>query len=295
MDSSPPVSPTTTARPSGELWQARSCDRLARAAPRDAPDHRNRPQHGGAHRSQGARPGAGGPAARRRDRPAAGDGLGAVFRRRRRARCAATALRVASLGLNDLACWIVSGDSWYEITHASDFIRQPGSLAPQVRRHLKVVTDERGTCRRRDGTGQCLEGDYIFSLDEQRYPPVANAPRATDVVVPAGHVEIVGETWVTPTSSSPYSSARASSTPRRRKGNRRSWNCWRGSTDDERGRMDSGPFFLPVHSPPDCESAASVARMSFSARTPRRRRTFPPHRHVKSCETAPENCAAFSP
>ncbi len=112
--------------------------------------------------------------------------------------CAATALRVASLGLNDLVCWIVSGDSWYEITHASDFIRQPGSLAPQVRRHLKVVTDERGTCRRRDDTGQCLEGDYIFSLDEQRYPPVANAPRATDVVVPAGHVEIVGETGVTP-------------------------------------------------------------------------------------------------
>jgi pimeloyl-ACP methyl ester carboxylesterase len=112
--------------------------------------------------------------------------------------CAMPALRVATLGINDLVCWFVSGDSWYEITYASDFIRQPGSLAPQVRRHLKVVTDERGTCRRRDDTGRCLEGDYIFSLDEQRYPPVANAPGAKDVVVPAGHVEIVGETGVTP-------------------------------------------------------------------------------------------------
>lgn len=112
--------------------------------------------------------------------------------------CAVRALRVATFGINDLVCWIISGDSWYEITHASDFIRQPGSLVPQVRHHLKVVTDERGTCRRRDETGQCLEGDYIFSVEEQRYPPVANAPRAKDVVVPAGHVEIVGEAGVTP-------------------------------------------------------------------------------------------------
>ena len=112
--------------------------------------------------------------------------------------CAIPALRAASLGLNDLACWLVSGDNWYEITFASSFIRQPGSLARQVRRHLKVVTDERGTCRRRDETGQCIEGDYIFSLAEQRYPPVTNAPGTRDVEVPAGHVEIVGEAGVTP-------------------------------------------------------------------------------------------------
>lgn len=112
--------------------------------------------------------------------------------------CALPALRAATLGINDLVCWLVSGDNWYEITHASDFIRQPGSLAPQVRRHLEVVTDERGTCRRRDETGQCVESDYIFSLAEQRHPPVTNAPRTTAVVVPAGHVEIVGESGVTP-------------------------------------------------------------------------------------------------
>jgi hypothetical protein len=112
--------------------------------------------------------------------------------------CAATALRIATLGLNDLLCWLVSGDNWYEITPASGFIRDPGSLIPQVRSHLKVVTDERGTCRRRDDEGQCIEDDYIFSLDEQRYPRVTHAPRTTDVEVPAGHVEIVGESGVTP-------------------------------------------------------------------------------------------------
>lgn len=112
--------------------------------------------------------------------------------------CAAPALRIATLGLQDLACWLISGDNWYEITSASRFIQQPGSLIPQVRRHLKVVTDERDTCRRRDDTGQCIEDDYIFSVDEQRYPLVTQASRTTDVEVPAGHVEIVGESGVTP-------------------------------------------------------------------------------------------------
>ncbi|PKO59645.1 MAG: hydrolase, partial [Betaproteobacteria bacterium HGW-Betaproteobacteria-17] len=112
--------------------------------------------------------------------------------------CAASALRVATLGLNDLVCWLVSGDNWYEITSASDFIQKPGSLAAQVSRHLKVVTDERGACRRRSDTGRCIESDTIFSLAEQRYPPVSRATLTTDVEVVAGHVEIVGESGVTP-------------------------------------------------------------------------------------------------
>lgn len=112
--------------------------------------------------------------------------------------CAASALRVATLGLNDLVCWLISGDNWYEITAASDFIQKPGSLAAQVSRHLKVVTDERGSCRRRSDSGRCLESDYIFSLNEQRHPPVTRAALTTDVEVVAGHVEIVGESGVTP-------------------------------------------------------------------------------------------------
>ncbi len=112
--------------------------------------------------------------------------------------CAAPALRVATLGLNDLLCWLVSGDNWYEITSASGFIRNPGTLIPQVRSHLKIATDERGTCRRHNDSDQCIEDDYIFSLGEQQYPPATHTSRTTDVEVAAGHVEIVGESGVTP-------------------------------------------------------------------------------------------------
>ena len=112
--------------------------------------------------------------------------------------CAAPALRIATFGLHDFVCWLISGDNWYEITHASDFIQHPGSLISQVRSHLKVVTDEHGTCRRRADSGRCIEGDNIFSLDEQRYPLVTNAARTTEVEVSAGHVEIVGESGDTP-------------------------------------------------------------------------------------------------
>lgn len=112
--------------------------------------------------------------------------------------CGVPAMRVATLGLNDLVCWLISGDNWHEITSASNFIRQPGGLVKQVNRHLKVVTDERDSCRRRNEAGACIESDYIFSLDEQRYPPVTLAPLTTDIEVVAGHVEIVGESGITP-------------------------------------------------------------------------------------------------
>lgn len=112
--------------------------------------------------------------------------------------CAVPLLRFASLGLNDVACWLISGDKWYEITDASDFIRQPGPLAPQVHGHLNVATDERDSCRRRDGIGRCVVDDYVFSLAEQRYPLVTGLPGTTDIEVRAGHVEIVGEPGVIP-------------------------------------------------------------------------------------------------
>lgn len=111
--------------------------------------------------------------------------------------CALPWLRVASLGLNDLACWLISGDKWFEITSASDFIRNPGALVDPVRQHLKVVTDERGTCREKDSAGNCIEDDYIFSVAEQRHPEVSR-DADVEVEVAAGHIEIVGESGVTP-------------------------------------------------------------------------------------------------
>ena len=112
--------------------------------------------------------------------------------------CALPLLRVGLLGLTDLICWLVSGDDWYEITSASEFIRQPGNLRPQVRRHLMVVTDERGSCRRRTEAGRCIEDDNVLSVTEQQLPLAGPVPRTTLVEVPAGHGEIIGGPDVAP-------------------------------------------------------------------------------------------------
>ena len=106
--------------------------------------------------------------------------------------CGSTAVQWLSLGVVPGLCWVVTGDNWYEITSASDFIRQPGPLMPSVQRYLKIVTDERDTCRRRSESGRCLESDEVFSLAEQYQPVIDKYPQLTNIEVGAGHVEIVG-------------------------------------------------------------------------------------------------------
>ncbi|MEX0637918.1 MAG: alpha/beta fold hydrolase [Burkholderiales bacterium] len=112
--------------------------------------------------------------------------------------CGVTALQWLSLGILPASCWLVTGDNWNEITPYSDFIRRPGPLLPSVQRYLKVVTDERGTCRRRGPDGTCRESDYVFTLAEQYQPVVDKYPQLTNVEVDAGHVEIVGYKDVAP-------------------------------------------------------------------------------------------------
>jgi pimeloyl-ACP methyl ester carboxylesterase len=112
--------------------------------------------------------------------------------------CGVTALQWLSLGTLPASCWLVTGDNWNEITPYSDFIRRPGPLLPSVQRYLKVVTDERGTCRRRGPDGICRESDYVFTLAEQYQPVVDKYPQLTNVEVDAGHVEIVGYKDVAP-------------------------------------------------------------------------------------------------
>ena len=112
--------------------------------------------------------------------------------------CGSTALQWLSLGAVPLSCWLVTGDNWHEITYASDFIRRPGPLRPAVQRYLKVVTDERDSCRRRSADGACLQSDYIFSLAEQYQPVIDTYPQRVNVEVQAGHVEIVGDKDVAP-------------------------------------------------------------------------------------------------
>lgn len=97
-----------------------------------------------------------------------------------------------TVGLLPVSCYIVTGAKWMDITSASDFIRKPGALAPEVDDYLKIDTDERNTCRR-EQNGRCLESDDVFSLDEQRNAVVESFPRSRRVEVRAGHVEIVGD------------------------------------------------------------------------------------------------------
>ena len=76
---------------------------------------------------------------------------------------------------------------------------QPGTLLPAVTEYVKVVTDERGTCRRTDAAGRCVEDDYVFSTDEQYYHVVDTDERVVPFEVQAGHVEIVGTEGLVPT------------------------------------------------------------------------------------------------
>ena len=111
--------------------------------------------------------------------------------------CGNPVMRVLSLGLIGPLCKIATGDKWSEITYSSAFILQPGVLNAQVEGHLKVVTDERGSCRR-SKDGVCAESDEIFSLQEQRNAIVDRDPLVKIVEVKAGHVEIVGDQRVAP-------------------------------------------------------------------------------------------------
>lgn len=111
--------------------------------------------------------------------------------------CGKTWLYPLTLGMLPLSCYIATGAKWADITYSSRFIREPGPLAPQVASHLKIDTDERGTCRRKEN-GRCVEGDDIFSLAEQRHPLVEADERTRRVEVGAGHVEIVGDKQVAP-------------------------------------------------------------------------------------------------
>ena len=112
--------------------------------------------------------------------------------------CGRVWLHPFTLGLVPLSCYLVTGPKWEDITYSSRFIREPGVLAPQVIDHLKIDTDERDACRRREG-GRCVEDDNVFSLAEQRNALVETDARIRRVEVNAGHVEIVGDKRVAPT------------------------------------------------------------------------------------------------
>lgn len=103
-----------------------------------------------------------------------------------------------TLGLLPLSCLAATGPKWADITFASPFILEPGVLSARLDQHLKIDTDERGSCRSA-ADGRCVESDDIFSLAEQRSPVQDSDPRVRRVEVEAGHLEIVGDKRVAPT------------------------------------------------------------------------------------------------
>jgi len=112
--------------------------------------------------------------------------------------CASVTARILTLGLAVPICKIISGDKWHEITSPSQFIQYPGELIDQVNQHIKIVTNEAGTCRYYNDKGICVEDDLVFSVEEQYFKKVDVSPRVTNIDIAAGHVEIVGDYLVPP-------------------------------------------------------------------------------------------------
>lgn len=107
--------------------------------------------------------------------------------------CGYLSLRIVSLGLQDLACWVVSGNKWNQISPSSKFIQQPGTLHPAVSRFLMVKTDEVGSCRRFTRDNNCLRDDFVISYAEQALPDAAGGTQAQQIVLRVGHAAVVGQ------------------------------------------------------------------------------------------------------
>ncbi|MBF0264422.1 MAG: alpha/beta hydrolase [Gammaproteobacteria bacterium] len=106
--------------------------------------------------------------------------------------CGNKLLHWLSFGFVPAACWAVTGDNWYEITPQSGFIQNPVALMSSVDSYIKIVTDERQSCRRKNDKDNCIEDDYVFSLPEQYNIKVDQYTNIQNIEVKAGHVEIVG-------------------------------------------------------------------------------------------------------
>jgi hypothetical protein len=113
--------------------------------------------------------------------------------------CGSKPMAWFSLGITKLICQLVTGSKYREIPPNSEFINAPGDLIPTVNEHLKIATDELETCRRYNERGNCVEDDFVFSLDEQMQPAIDDDTNLSSIVVKSGHVEIVGNGETEPT------------------------------------------------------------------------------------------------
>lgn len=113
--------------------------------------------------------------------------------------CGSKPLAWLSLGVTKLICQAITGNKYRDIPPNSEFITIPGSLIPAVSEHLKIATDESGSCRRYNDRQACVEDDFVFSLDEQSQPALDHDTNLSSIVVKSGHVEIIGNGETSPT------------------------------------------------------------------------------------------------
>ena len=109
------------------------------------------------------------------------------------AHCGLPWLHWLSLGITTGVCQAITGSKWPEIHPRSGFWTRPDPLNEGVVEHLMIVSDEQGSCRRRDDEGDCEEDDFVFTTTEQRNPRIVSDERVREVTIEAGHVAIVGE------------------------------------------------------------------------------------------------------
>jgi len=113
------------------------------------------------------------------------------------AHCGLPWLHWISLGITSGVCQAITGSKWPDIHPRSGFWTDPDPLNANVSEHLMIVSDEEGSCRRRDDDGECEEDDFVFTVTEQDNPRITADGRVTALTIEAGHVAIVGERGLT--------------------------------------------------------------------------------------------------
>jgi len=109
------------------------------------------------------------------------------------AHCGSVPYHLASLGVTIAVCRGISGAKWNEIHPNAAMVTSPAPLDPAIGEHLKIVTDERESCRRYSPDGRhCMQDDFVFSVAEQHNARIERDPRVVETPIAAGHVEVVG-------------------------------------------------------------------------------------------------------
>jgi len=105
--------------------------------------------------------------------------------------CGSLPIHILTFGISAGVCQMIAGRKWTEIHRRAPFMVNPPALAPEVQRHLAVLTDETAACLARGKRG-CDQDNIVFTLKEQGLGYLDDT-RIERQVVRAEHAAIVGE------------------------------------------------------------------------------------------------------